>query len=69
MKEKMEECAADLRFEEAEVYKQRYMALENFAAKNEIVSYSIADVDVFSIVNDESKKNAFIAICTLQMVL
>ena len=61
MKEKMEECAADLRFEEAEVYKQRYMALENFAAKNEIVSYSIADVDVFSIVNDESKKNAFIS--------
>ena len=38
MKEKMEECAADLRFEEAEVYKQRYMALENFAAKNEIVA-------------------------------
>lgn len=61
MKEKMEECAADLRFEEAEVYKQRYMALENFAAKNEIVSYSIADVDVFSIVNDDSKKNAFIS--------
>lgn len=61
MKEKMEECAADLLFEEAEVYKQRYMALENFAAKNEIVSYSIADVDVFSIVNDDSKKNAFIS--------
>ena len=61
MKENMEECAADLRFEEAEVYKQRYMALENFAAKNEIVSYSIADVDVFSIVNDDSKKNAFIS--------
>ena len=61
MKEKMEECTADLRFEEAEVYKQRYMALENFAAKNEIVSYSIADVDVFSIVNDDSKKNAFIS--------
>ena len=50
-----------MRFEEAEVYKQRYMALENFAAKNEIVSYSIADVDVFSIVNDDSKKNAFIS--------
>ena len=60
MKAKMEECAAELRFEEAEVYKQRYIALENFAAKNEIVSYTIADVDVFSIVNDDSKKNAFI---------
>lgn len=60
MKAKMEECAAELRFEEAEVYKQRYLALENFAAKSEIVSYTIADVDVFSIVNDDSKKNAFI---------
>ncbi|MBF1444960.1 MAG: excinuclease ABC subunit UvrC [Prevotella nigrescens] len=60
MKAKMEECAAKLRFEEAEVYKQRYLALENFAAKSEIVSYTIADVDVFSIVNDDSKKNAFI---------
>lgn len=60
MKAKMEECAAELRFEEAEVYKQRYIALENFAAKSEIASYTIADVDVFSIVNDDSKKNAFI---------
>ena len=60
MKAQMEECAAKLRFEEAEVYKQRYIALENFAAKSEIVSYTIADVDVFSIVNDDSKKNAFI---------
>ena len=60
MKAKMEECAAELRFEEAEVYKQHYIALENFAAKSEIVSYTIADVDVFSIVNDDSKKNAFI---------
>lgn len=60
MKAKMEECAAKLRFEEAEVYKQRYIALENFAAKSEIVSYTIADVDVFSIVNDDSRKNAFI---------
>ncbi|MFP3765429.1 excinuclease ABC subunit UvrC [Prevotella intermedia] len=60
MKAKMEECAAELRFEEAEAYKQRYIALENFAAKSEIVSYTIADVDVFSIVNDDSKKNAFI---------
>lgn len=60
MKAKMEKCAAELRFEEAEVYKQRYIALENLAAKSEIVSYTIADVDVFSIVNDDSKKNAFI---------
>lgn len=57
--EKMEKCAEELRFEEAEAYKQQFIALENFAAKSEIVSYTISDVDVFSIVNDD-KKNAFI---------
>lgn len=59
LRQKMEKCAEELRFEEAEVYKQQFIALENFAAKSEIVSYSISDVDVFSIVNDD-KKNAFI---------
>lgn len=61
LKEKMEAAAAELRFEEAEMHKQRYIALEGFAAKSEIVSHSITDVDVFSIVNDDSKKNAFIS--------
>lgn len=59
LRQKMEKCAEELRFEEAEVYKQQFIALENFAAKSEIVSYTISDVDVFSIVNDD-KKNAFI---------
>lgn len=59
LRQKMEKCAEELRFEEAEAYKQQFMALENFAAKSEIVSYTISDVDVFSIVNDD-KKNAFI---------
>lgn len=59
LREKMEKCAEELRFEEAEAYKQQFIALENFAAKSEIVSYTISDVDVFSIVNDD-KKNAFI---------
>lgn len=59
LRQKMEKCAEELRFEEAEAYKQQFIALENFAAKSEIVSYSISDVDVFSIVNDD-KKNAFI---------
>lgn len=59
LRQKMEKCAEELRFEEAEAYKQQFIALENFAAKSEIVSYTITDVDVFSIVNDD-KKNAFI---------
>ena len=57
---KMQKSADNLRFEEAENYKQQYLALENFAAKSEIVSYTITDVDVFTLVNDELKKNAFI---------
>lgn len=56
----MEQYAEELRFEEAEICKQKFIALENFAAKSEIVSYTITDVDVFSIDNDEANKNAFI---------
>ena len=56
----MEKYAEELRFEDAELCKQRYLALDNFAAKSEIVSHTITDVDVFTIVDDDSKKNAFI---------
>ena len=35
--------AEELRFEDAEICKQRYLALDNFAAKSEIVSYTITD--------------------------
>ena len=38
MKAKMEECAADLRFEEAEAYKQRYIALENLLQKAKLLA-------------------------------
>lgn len=60
LRRQMEEYAAALRFEEAEVCKRKYLALENFAAKSEIVSYTITDVDVFTIENDEFNKNAYI---------
>ena len=60
LRQQMEQYAEELRFEEAEICKQKFIALENFAAKSEIVSYTITDVDVFSIDNDEANKNAFI---------
>ena len=60
LKQEMEKYAEELRFEDAEICKQRYLALDNFAAKSEIVSYTITDVDVFTIVSDDSRKNAFI---------
>lgn len=56
----MQRKAAELKFEEAEQLKHRYMQLENFCAKSEVVSYTIDNVDVFSITNDETSKNAFI---------
>ena len=57
---KMQEYAEKLKFEDAELCKQRYLALENFAAKSEIVNYTITDVDVFTIVDDDTRKNAFV---------
>ena len=60
LKQEMEKYAEELRFEDAEICKQRYLALDNFAAKSEIVSYTITDVDVFTIVSDDTRKNAFI---------
>ena len=60
LRQKMQKYAEELKFEDAELCKQRYLALDNFAAKNEIVSYTITDVDVFTIIDDDSRKNAFV---------
>ena len=49
-----------LRFEIAEEYKKKYLLLDEFEAKSEVVSHTITDVDVFTIVNDDAMKNAFI---------
>lgn len=49
-----------LKFEVAEEYKRKYILLDEFEAKSEVVSHTITDIDVFTIVNDDSNKNAFI---------
>lgn len=54
----MEKAAEELRFEDAEELKNKYLALESFVTKSEVVSYTINDVDVFTISQDE--KTAFI---------
>ena len=58
MKGEMMLLAENLRFEEAEEIKRRYLLIEQFVAKSEVVSHSIDNVDVLSITNDE--KVAFI---------
>jgi excinuclease ABC subunit C len=58
--QQMQKRASELKFELAEELKQRYILLENFVSKSEVVSHTINDVDVFTIVDDDQKKNAFI---------
>lgn len=53
MREEMEHLAEELRFEEAEEIKQRYITLDNFVSRSEVVSHTINNVDVFSITSDE----------------
>lgn len=60
LQEEMMKRAEKMEFEEAEVLKQRWIALNNFAAKSEIVSHTITDVDVFTIIDDDEKHAAFI---------
>ena len=50
--------AEDLKFEEAEEVKQKYLLIDSFVSKSEVVSHTINNVDVFTITNDE--RTAFI---------
>lgn len=54
----MQKLAEELRFEEAEAIKQKYMLLENFCSNSEVVSHTINNVDVFSVTDDE--KTAYV---------
>ena len=58
LKNEMLQLAEELRFEEAEEVKRRYLLIDQFASKSEVVSHTINNVDVLSITNDE--KVAFI---------
>jgi excinuclease ABC subunit C len=58
LKEEMLKLSEELRFEEAEEVKRKYLTLDNFVTRSEVVSHTINNVDVFSITSDE--KMAFI---------
>jgi excinuclease ABC subunit C len=53
MRTEMEQLAEELRFEEAEEVKRKYLLIDSFVSKSEVVSHTIDNVDVFSIANDE----------------
>src|SRR5690606_9557962 len=50
----MMKYAEEMRFEEAKEVKEKMEVLENFQAKSTVVNPKISNVDVFSIVSDES---------------
>ncbi len=58
LKDEMLRLSEQLRFEEAEEVKRRYLLIDQFVSKSEVVSHTINNVDVLTITNDE--KIAFI---------
>ena len=53
-KSQMQDLAANLQFEDAQVLKEKISILENYQSKSTIVNPKISDVEVYSIISDES---------------
>lgn len=58
--QQMQDLAAEMRFEEAQKIKEKYLLIENYRAKSEVVSNVLHNIDVFSIEEDTEEKSAFI---------
>lgn len=56
----MQELAEKMKFEEAQKIKERYLLLENYRSKSEVVSNILHNIDVFSIEEDSDENAAFI---------
>lgn len=56
---KMEQLASEMKFEEAQRVKEKYLLVENYRSKSEVVSAILHNIDVFSIEEDDSN-SAFI---------
>ena len=52
--DEMQSLASELKFEEAQLVKQKYELVEKYRAKSVIVSSHITDVDVYAIERDET---------------
>lgn len=57
--EKMQELSLNLKFEEAEVLKRRYLLIEKYRSKSEVVNPALHNIDVFNI-EEDGEKSAFI---------
>lgn len=60
MLRQMQELAAEMRFEEAQKVKEKYLLIESYRAKSEVVSNVLHNIDVFSIEEDGDGKSAYI---------
>lgn len=58
MKAEMMTLASEMKFEEAELLKRKYILLENYRSKSEVVSSVVNNVDVFNI--ESTEKEAYI---------
>lgn len=56
----MQRLAESLEFEAAERVKQKYLLIESYCSKSEVVSHTITDIDVFTIADDDTRSHAFI---------
>lgn len=59
LQQKMQKMAAEMRFEEAQKIKEKYMLIENYRSKSEVVSSILHNIDVFSI-EEDGTNSAFI---------
>ena len=53
LRDEMARLAMELRFEEAQVLKEKYQLIERYNAKSVIVSQTVQDIDVFGIEDDD----------------
>lgn len=56
----MQRLAENLEFEAAERVKHKYLLIESYCSKSEVVSHTITDIDVFTIADDDTRSHAFI---------
>jgi excinuclease ABC subunit C len=59
LEEEMQRAASELRFEQAQRFKSRLDALENYRSRSVIVSAKIVDIDIFSLITDEADDTAY----------
>lgn len=57
--QRMQDLAAEMKFEEAQKVKEKYALIENYRSKSEVISSVLHNIDVFSI-EEDGEKSAFI---------